>query len=205
MMSQTCSAWIHSELNLPELIESSRRGLEVVIPFLEGLTDNGSEPHGTSASHLIKLAKEGFAREDLPNDKSGRWFGFIIGVLTHRQAGVDLHLNLTDDIPAPVVSTCRLLAEGLMPVIYGMSDDEVSNGIHCSDKALVTYFADRIHDKSIEPAMVNFLLGHLQGVLIARGDLDMDEERNRTRPSFHSAYRQAGIEPPPSIAVGGRG
>lgn len=36
---------------------------------------------------------------------------------------------------------------------------------------------------------LNRWLGYIQGVMTARGFLDPDEERERTRPIFHAAYR----------------
>lgn len=45
-------------------------------------------------------------------------------------------------------------------------------------------------------------LGFVQGVLAARGLLDVDAERDRTRPIFHAYYRKIGIQPPDSMSSG---
>lgn len=42
-------------------------------------------------------------------------------------------------------------------------------------------------------------VGYVQGVLIAHGHLDTTEERNRTRPFFHAAYRASDIPIPPTL------
>lgn len=39
-------------------------------------------------------------------------------------------------------------------------------------------------------------IGFIQGVLAVRGYLDVDEERNRTRPLFHKAYEEIGLAIP---------
>jgi hypothetical protein len=41
-------------------------------------------------------------------------------------------------------------------------------------------------------------IGFLQGVLYEAGALDIREERGRTRPYFHAAYRAMGIDVPES-------
>lgn len=41
-------------------------------------------------------------------------------------------------------------------------------------------------------------IGFVQGVLFENGALDIRAERDRTRPLFHAAYRELGIEPPES-------
>lgn len=43
-------------------------------------------------------------------------------------------------------------------------------------------------------------LGFVQGVLAARGMLDVDAERDRTRPIFHRLYQEAGAAVPATIA-----
>lgn len=44
-------------------------------------------------------------------------------------------------------------------------------------------------------------LGFIQGVLYAEGKLSIDEERNLTRPLFHKAYKEMGIEIPESVPL----
>lgn len=44
-------------------------------------------------------------------------------------------------------------------------------------------------------------LGYVQGVLIARNQLDMDEERERTRPIFHASYEAVGLAKPKTVDV----
>lgn len=42
-------------------------------------------------------------------------------------------------------------------------------------------------------------IGFIQGVLFAEGLLDINTERDFTRPLFHAYYRENGIEIPPSV------
>lgn len=47
----------------------------------------------------------------------------------------------------------------------------------------------------------NRWLGFVQGVLFERGVLDVNEEREVTRPFFHEYYQANGIEIPKSVNV----
>jgi len=42
-------------------------------------------------------------------------------------------------------------------------------------------------------------IGYVQGVLTARGLLDVTSERERTRKFFHEAYQEMGLDIPPSV------
>ena len=47
----------------------------------------------------------------------------------------------------------------------------------------------------------NRWIGFVQGILFSEGLLDLDEERDFTRPIFHDYYKRNGIEIPDSIEV----
>ena len=47
----------------------------------------------------------------------------------------------------------------------------------------------------------NRWLGFIQGVMWTRDLIDIDEERNFTRPLFHAYYEAQGIEKPTSVDV----
>jgi len=42
-------------------------------------------------------------------------------------------------------------------------------------------------------------IGFIQGVQVARGDMDSDKERDRTRPFFHKAYEAMGLKKPETV------
>jgi hypothetical protein len=44
-------------------------------------------------------------------------------------------------------------------------------------------------------------LGLIQGYMVAYNYIDVDQERNFTRPLFHKAYENIGIVPPRSVSV----
>ena len=44
-------------------------------------------------------------------------------------------------------------------------------------------------------------LGFVQGIMYSQGLLHIEEERDYSRPLFHEAYKEMGLEPPPSINV----
>lgn len=46
---------------------------------------------------------------------------------------------------------------------------------------------------------VNRWIGFVQGVLAAQGYMSVKEERDRTRPLFHDAYKKNGNDIPPTL------
>jgi hypothetical protein len=51
------------------------------------------------------------------------------------------------------------------------------------------------------PDELSYRLGFVQGALTVHGLLDVDEERDRTRPIFHAAYEAAGLGRPATVEV----
>jgi len=49
----------------------------------------------------------------------------------------------------------------------------------------------------------NRWIGFIQGVLFSNGTLDVDEERDFTRPLFHAYYDSIGVERPESVTIPG--
>ena len=47
----------------------------------------------------------------------------------------------------------------------------------------------------------NRWIGFIQGVLWSKGLIDIDEERDFTRPLFHKYYKQTGVNIPESVDV----
>lgn len=44
-------------------------------------------------------------------------------------------------------------------------------------------------------------VGFMQGIMYMDGELDIEVERNRTRPIFHQAYQEDGFPVPKSVSV----
>jgi hypothetical protein len=47
----------------------------------------------------------------------------------------------------------------------------------------------------------NRWIGFIQGILFVEGVLNIDEERDFTRPLFHAYYESVGIEKPKSVTI----
>lgn len=56
-----------------------------------------------------------------------------------------------------------------------------------------------LEDESLPEDKIHRWIGFVQGVLAARGIIDVNFERDRTRPIFHDYYRSIGREPPATV------
>jgi hypothetical protein len=73
---------------------------------------------------------------------------------------------------------------------------EVTGGL----RPMIGHYESKTVETS--PKNLSRWIGFVQGVLAAMGRLDVSEERDRTRPIFHTAYHRLGIEPPASASMG---
>lgn len=62
---------------------------------------------------------------------------------------------------------------------------------------MISTMEDNVYDWNIDK--LNRWLGFIQGVLFMDGLIDIDEERDFTRPLFHAYYANNGIPIPPSV------
>lgn len=184
---------------------AGKKGFRILLPVLERLDDTGTEPHGTAPSHLVRLGREAISRDDLPSDKAARWLGYAYGVLSSRGVALPSETYLADSdeaVPSVVVGACKEALHGLLPRIASMVR-ECEEG-EVMELLLFESFAQSAMAGKASPAGVNWILGYVQGVMTARGAMNMDDERDRTRPIFHEAYRKAGLGVPPTVAVAER-
>lgn len=56
-----------------------------------------------------------------------------------------------------------------------------------------------LEDESLPEDKIHRWIGFVQGVLAARGIIDVNFERTRTRSIFHDYYRSIGREPPATV------
>jgi len=101
----------------------------------------------------------------------------------------------------PLVKATQEAVSGLLPLLERLEDRE---GLPAgtSPAHLRNLAAEAIRRDDLPADKLRGWLGFIQGVLVAQGHLDMDEERDRTRPIFHKAYAEEGMPVPPTVAVG---
>jgi hypothetical protein len=97
------------------------------------------------------------------------------------------------------------LREALWAVLEGIHcriPDNDGDGSETSFENL-RWMVDRcLSDETMPLDKVSRWVGFIQGVLATKGLLSVAEERDRTRPIFHKAYREMGITPPASTSRG---
>lgn len=102
---------------------------------------------------------------------------------------------------SPLVKAVQEATAGLQPLLDGLEDREgLPKGT--SPSHLRAMAAEILRRDDLPADKLRGWLGYVQGVLVAQGHLDMDDERQRTRPIFHMAYLAEGTPVPPTVAVG---
>jgi hypothetical protein len=70
-----------------------------------------------------------------------------------------------------------------------------------TDPDHLTWMLDQVeaHLQDWPTDKISRWIGFIQGVLAAHGWLNVDEERDRTRPLFHQAYKEEGLKIPETV------
>ena len=159
-----------------------------------------AENHPLDIQHLRKMLGHVCENRLWPTDKRLRWLGFIIGTIDSRVYGLDAssHKRLAEidvavlqeplrnpDHEKIIFSCCRDVIEYLH--VNSMS----------SPKHLVNMLSGA--SKSLNSNQLSFRLGYCQAYLTYMGLITVREERDRTRPIFHEAYRECGFLVPETI------
>lgn len=131
-----------------------------------------------------------------PKDKRVRWLGFVAGgadfATFGRDGGSVARMTAIDCQALSCVNPQfeRVLFSGL---------DEVLEGLEavCEEKAADTgvQLAEAAR-RSPTAAKASFCLGYLQAYMTGWNILDVDAERDRTRPIFHRVYAACGYDIP---------
>lgn len=100
----------------------------------------------------------------------------------------------------PVVAAVKKASRHIMELLEGMEDQD-GEPPYTSPSSLLRLLRE-IHVREDLPGdKCRGFLAFAHGVLAARGLLDIEAERERTRPIFHEAYRRIGAIPPASVDV----
>ena len=122
-----------------------------------------------------------------PRDKTGRWVGFVVGVL--RESGAMIEGPYDDD-PRAVT---KPVSDAHMTLLARYA--EMSRAVKATDlESACTRAVNDVISES--PFVCGLRIGNIQGILCARGITTADAERDISRPLLHKAYEEIGIRPP---------
>ena len=145
-----------------------------------------------SPEDMLRLCEEGAAGLDkYPEDKLSRWLGFCSGVLQFHEIGCELtswegYGSLKHDIGTINPNEIRVMRQlffryNEMANAYSETDARVSHAAtHCM-MVINHMLSFNLNQISVE-------LGLVQGMLAAAGAIDVDTERDFTRPLLHSLH-----------------
>lgn len=97
----------------------------------------------------------------------------------------------------PLASATSILFQRYQNIIAAQADDPLAEDNRLSLKNLAWMCTEGGRDAHTLPIdKASRWLGFVQGCLASRGLIDVDEERDVSRPLFHQAYRDSGTEVP---------
>lgn len=144
-------------------------------------------PDKCSKHHLMALCSEavsGFSK--YPIDKLSRWLGFVEGVLERVAVSVPQTADTFTDkcvrdrfrlFQEVLNASADLVPPALMPLECENRNIELACGQHIMAVSFVT-----------DSRELHYHLGRIQGVLAANGLIDVDEEREFSRPLLHAMH-----------------
>ena len=102
---------------------------------------------------------------------------------------------------SPILNATRHVLEDKRLMLEGVEDS--SEGPTSKDHLL--WMIDQCLNQEMSEDKASRWLGFIQGVMCARGWLDMEVERAATRTLFHEDYREMGWDVPASVGRTGLG
>lgn len=94
----------------------------------------------------------------------------------------------------PLRQALAEVIDGLIIVIPAHHEDDESKTSWQNLRWMMTTACDNIQAWPVDK--LSRWIGFVQGVLSVRGILDVDQERDRTRPLFHNAYQSMNLQIP---------
>lgn len=192
---------------------SIRRSIELITKFISSSHQNENIEYDKYEvrEHLSWMVSTIEKTDDMPEDKICRWLGSITGILQTKYGLPEYSASRILEIlknepfcPAShplMIATLEIVIElakrtAILQNLQQAPEDEMVVGtIENSAKTVLSMLALADKFTRAEPMglkTASFELGRLQGLLKANGALDFDEERDRTRPIMHAAYKAIG-------------
>lgn len=150
-----------------------------------------------SRDYLSWMIDTAEAEKVWPNDKRIRWLGFVAGARDFATYGPEaISTSRMKELEFPVLYEAHprceaVLINGLFEVIDGLRDIAE----RASSPTLPLVEAAR---RSRTAAEASFCLGYAQAFMTGHGLVNVNSERDRTRPTFHRIYAECGFVIPPS-------
>jgi hypothetical protein len=152
--------------------------------------------HG-SREYLAWMIDNVAAEVAWPRDKRVRWLGYAAGARDFATFGPDsVSVSRMRDIDAPVLSALQGKNEN---ILFG-GLDEVLEGLEVVAEQANSPTVNLVHAarRSATAAMASFCLGYTQAYLTGNRLIEVNGERDRTRPIFHRVYAECGFNIPKS-------
>lgn len=164
---------------------------------LASFPENGCFGDFGNRAHLEWMISNAEAEIRWPRDKRVRWMGFVAGSTDFAIHGPQASVARMVGFDCAVLSKTdpqfeRILFSGLDEVLEWLESV-------CEEKgSVVGAELASAARRSPTAAKASFCLGYFQAYMTAWNMLDVNAERDRTRPIFHRVYAQCGYDIPAS-------
>jgi hypothetical protein len=147
-------------------------------------------PDKCGIGHLLTLCTEALANSaQYPNDKLCRWYGFVLGVLSTMNFGgqkIQCPDLIEGDLPPATQNVLNALFCRYLDLISTIA---IGSPLREGLESVEIMIYDSLEDLGgFQLSSQSIRLGHVQGVLAAKGLINVDEEREFTRPLLHSLH-----------------
>lgn len=159
-------------------------------------------PEKCSSTHLKKLTNEAILNiSKYPHDKLYRWLGFtrsVIDILTENSPGQKTIISnsrpiafiMQYEINKSILKECFKYESD---ILYSakITEKNIKWPLNENKKSILNYIREISEKDSIDNLpneVLHFHLGFIQGLLSISGIINVDEEREYTRPLLHSYH-----------------
>lgn len=183
--------------------ESERKpvpGFETVLDFFKGAMVDlqafevhpPTMPEKCGVAHLQQLCKEALDNNQrYPSDKLCRWMGFAGGVLSTLDKRNDFSRYtglVKGDLTNAAQNVLSKLFNRYLGIISRISIDSPMREELKPIEIMIYESLEVIEDCELQSQSIR--LGYVQGVIAAKGLINVDEERAFSRPLLHSLHDQ---------------
>ncbi len=157
----------------------------------------------TNFWHLNWMIDQVEKNTNWPPDKRVRWLGFVLGTTDRLLNGIDGKCGdrmVSLHTPFLARMNCNYKHE---QIIMNACDEVLSFLEAAADELVIkpSFIQEMISvaRRSVTANKTSFCLGFCQAYLSALDIIDVNEERDRTRPIFHAAYEACGYNKPATL------
>lgn len=149
--------------------------------------ESKEDPNNPLSLHHLRWMLETIISSDYSDTKMSRWLGYIQGAYAYKKPNeteslldFDRATSKIKDYQDKTTSHLVIVNDYLSGQFDGFNHDDFDFGNYN-----LLFLLNVIKQEHMDSVEANRLLGFIQGILVCKGLLDVEQERNRTRKIFN--------------------